>query len=472
MSPRPAALYLRVSTAAQAGDERFGLAVQTRAAQLYADQHGLKLTRTYQDVITGTRATRQALDQLLDEAGQYEAVLVSSVDRLARRTGIAYAVLEELLDTGMQVHSADMGLIDPHDEMSALNFGVRSVFAQTDHMRIAKRLKGGMLAKVRSGKPVVPPTGYGWRDGENYEPEAQWIRQMFTWAQEGWSVLKISRELNRLGVTTRTGGRWADSAVKYLLKNPLHKGLYTFGKARKGRGDGRDLVTCEVPAIITAQQWDAVQRSLAQRSTGGRPNTVDLNVLPLAKRLRCGVCGSTMSAKSHHPHPSRPGSTVTYHDYHCYRTSIRDGKQTEKCTHRRHYGVKKFHPFLLEQLRALAFDDVALLAAINTEPPAPLDTGPAVAAIDKRLKNLKLLALDGGLSPAEYRETREELEAQKAALTAPAANLKLEPPDLARARRQLLEALSLPALLDTVRALDLQAVVHPDGRVDITLNGL
>ncbi|MCP5915978.1 recombinase family protein, partial [Klebsiella pneumoniae] len=90
------------------------------------------------------------------------------------------------------------------------------------------------------------------------------------------SVLKISRELNRLGVTTRTGGRWADSAVKYLLKNPLHKGLYTFGKARKGRGDGRDLVTCEVPAIVTPQQWDAVQRSLAQRSTGGRPNTVDL----------------------------------------------------------------------------------------------------------------------------------------------------------------------------------------------------
>lgn len=463
---------MRVSTSAQTGDDRFGFSIQSAAIERYAAAKRMRIVSTYKDVVTGTSITRDGLQSLIASASTFEAVIISSVDRLGRRVQASYGVLGELLDSGLTVHASDMGEIDQNDDSSATMFAIHTVIADADHRRIAKRLKGGMLAKVRSGKPVVPPTGYGWRDGEHYEPEAQWIRQMFTWAQEGWSVLKISRELNRLGVTTRTGGRWADSAVKYLLKNPLHKGLYTFGKARKGRGDGRDLVTCEVPAIITAQQWDAVQRSLAQRSTGGRPNTVDLNVLPLAKRLRCGVCGSTMSAKSHHPHPSRPGSTVTYHDYHCYRTSIRDGKQTEKCTHRRHYGVKKFHPFLLEQLRALAFDDVALLAAINTEPPAPLDTGPAVAAIDKRLKNLKLLALDGGLSPAEYRETREELEAQKAALTAPAANLKLEPPDLARARRQLLEALSLPALLDTVRALDLQAVVHPDGRVDITLNGL
>lgn len=106
--PRSAVLYLRVSTSQQAGDERFGFDVQRQAAERYATQQGLRLTRTYQDVITGTKATRTQLNALLEDAGNYEAVLISSVDRLARRTGIAYAVLEELLDTGMEVHSADM----------------------------------------------------------------------------------------------------------------------------------------------------------------------------------------------------------------------------------------------------------------------------------------------------------------------------------------------------------------------------
>lgn len=69
---RTAALYLRVSTAAQAGDERFGLAGQTRDATQYASAAGLRIVETYQDVITGTKATR------------YDTVLISAVDRLAR----------------------------------------------------------------------------------------------------------------------------------------------------------------------------------------------------------------------------------------------------------------------------------------------------------------------------------------------------------------------------------------------------
>ena len=167
-------------------------------------QHGLQIVRIFQDVITGTRATRQELDTLLNVAHQYDAVLVSAVDRLARRTAIAYAVLEELLETGAEVHSADMGLIDPKDEMSSMNFGVRSVFAQSEHMRIAKRLRGGMLAKVReAGRPVIPPSGYGWHKGEIQEEEAQWIRQIYTWAREGQSAHAITTELNRLGAPRR-----------------------------------------------------------------------------------------------------------------------------------------------------------------------------------------------------------------------------------------------------------------------------
>ncbi|SEI68720.1 Site-specific DNA recombinase [Deinococcus reticulitermitis] len=471
--PRPTALYLRVSTAAQVGDERFGLAVQTRIAQQYAMAHNLRITETFQDVITGTRATRQALDELLDRAGEYEVALVSAVDRLARRTAVSYAVLDELLETGIEVHSADMGRVDPDDEMSSLNFGVRSVFAQAEHQRLAKRLRGGMIAKVLSGKPVVPLTCYGWTRGEVCEEEKQWLIQVHRWAQEGWAAATIKQELNRLGVPGKNGGKWSDSTVKYLLRNPIYKGLYSFGKARPSRGDGRDLVTCEVPALLDPEFWNATQRALDSRMKGGRPRTARTpEEFPMIGRLRCGVCGSTMSAVRNDPHPARPKQISPYRYYHCYRLYKRSGLEGDLCTHRRNYGAKKLYPFILEQLRALLTDEQALTATLNVEPVKPLNTAAAVAAIDKRLGNLKMLALDGVIPPQEYKETRAELEAQRRALTTiPLAPVRT-PQSVAQARAALAQALESDNLTEIARRLDLRVTLHPDGRVDLKLNAL
>ena len=469
MTPRPTALYLRVSTPGQVGEDKFGLEVQTRAAEHYAAAHGLPITQVYQDVITGTRATRKALDQLLDEASRYEAVLVSSVDRLARRTAIAYAVLEELLETGVEVHSADMGVIDPKDEMSSMNFGVRSVFAQAEHMRIAKRLHGGMMAKVRSGKPLVPPNGYGWKAGEVFEEEAQWVRQMYRWAREGWTTAQILNELNRLGVPRRTGAKWSDSTVKYILRNPIYKGLYAFGRPRSGRGDGKNLVTCEVEAIVPPAEWEAARRALEDRRKGGRPfRSLNRDVFPLKGRVRCGLCGARMSAVTNEIHPSRPYQRTPHHYYRCYRMYARPS-MGEPCPHRRNYGTKKLHAFVFERLRELLSDDSGLAGALPTQAPPTLDTGPAIATIDKRLKNLKMLALDGVIPPDEYKETRAELESQKEALRTPAP-LVFVPPNLEVARTALAEALLSDNLDQVSRALDLQVRLFPEGRVELSLN--
>lgn len=473
MTPRPAALYLRVSTQQQAGLERFGLEAQRADAERYARAAGLKITDTYQDVITGTRASREALDQLLDNAVRHEVVLVSAVDRLARRTAVAYAVLDELMEAGFELHSADMGQIDPKDDMSALNFGVRSVFSDAEHRRITKRLRGGMLAKVRSGKPVVPPNAYGWVRGEINEAEAQWVREAYRLCREGQPATKITQHLNRHGVPARSGNPWTHSVVLYMLKNPLYKGVYTFGKARKGRGDGRDLVTCEVEAIVPPEEWEAAQRALINRRTGGRPSEHHtLDALPLAKRLTCGQCGGTLTAVTNPPVAYRSAKSP-YHYYHCYNIFARNGQEQPKCSHRRYYGAKKLHPFILDGLRGLLTDDAALTAALHRAPVAPLNTQPAMDAIDKRLRNLKLLALDGAIPPAEYRETRQELEAQKAALQQAGTTLQLSPaPDLTRARTLLAAALAQPDLLSVVRALDLHATVYPEGRVDLRLDGI
>ena len=100
--------------------EKFGPGVQSEAAQRYAAQLGPSITHTYED--TGPKARREALDRLLNEAPRFEAVIISSVDRLARRVPIAYGVLRWAWSCTQQtgtVGSADRGdclpLLTEHD---------------------------------------------------------------------------------------------------------------------------------------------------------------------------------------------------------------------------------------------------------------------------------------------------------------------------------------------------------------------
>jgi len=36
---------------------------------------------------------------------------------------------------------------------------------------------------------------------------------------------EIVRELNEKGMPTARGGKWYDGTIKYILKNPLYKGI-------------------------------------------------------------------------------------------------------------------------------------------------------------------------------------------------------------------------------------------------------
>ncbi len=36
---------------------------------------------------------------------------------------------------------------------------------------------------------------------------------------------EIVRELNEKGITTARGGKWYAGTIKYILKNPLYKGI-------------------------------------------------------------------------------------------------------------------------------------------------------------------------------------------------------------------------------------------------------
>src|SRR5690349_8111167 len=87
-----AALYMRVSTLDQHPE------TQMHDLRSLAAQRGFHIVREYTDRISGSRARRPGLDQLLVDArrGQFDVLLVWAFDRLARSVRHLIELLDEL----------------------------------------------------------------------------------------------------------------------------------------------------------------------------------------------------------------------------------------------------------------------------------------------------------------------------------------------------------------------------------------
>jgi DNA invertase Pin-like site-specific DNA recombinase len=96
--PKRAAIYARVST----GDQH--LETQLLDLREMAKQRGYEVAHEYTDVISGARAKRPGLDQLLADARRhrFDIVLVAAFDRVARSVRHFLEVLDELAHLGIE----------------------------------------------------------------------------------------------------------------------------------------------------------------------------------------------------------------------------------------------------------------------------------------------------------------------------------------------------------------------------------
>ena len=459
---RPAAVYLRVSTAAQAGDDRQGLAVQLGEIERYAERHGFDLSATYQDAVSGTRARRDQLDRLLDEAPRYEAILISSVDRLARRTRVAYGLIDELADTGLEIHITDMGIYDPDQESSAMVFGIRSVMAESAHRSLVKKLYNAKIQKVagsptRPGKPANPVVAYGWRADVIDPTEAHWVRWMYRrLVQVGTQVM--ARELAEQGVKTRQGTAWTPTKLRRLLVNPLYRGVYEFG-----RKAGTVKARCEVEAIVTPELWAAANEAMSvRRGSVETRNPARLHLFPLTGHIRCGGCGRAMNGV----HSGRR----QYGYYTCGSAlQTKHNRSGPPCAHKKLYRADQLHATIMEALDAVQLDEALLLASVRLPTlPAP-DLALPLADLSRREDRLEAAYNAGAYTPVEFTERRHDLQRQReAVLATPAATAPL-PPDLSRLRA----ALRLSGELPIERFIDqigLTVTVSPEADVQLRLS--
>src|SRR5438270_9959189 len=148
-----AALYLRVSTLDQNPEN------QALDLRRLAEQRGLEIVHEYVDHgISGARARRPALDQLLADArrGRFDILLIWACDRLARSTRHFLEVLDELNRLNVEFLSFRENL-DTGGPLGRAVVVIIGAIAELERNLIVERVKSGMRRARLEGRRIGRP---------------------------------------------------------------------------------------------------------------------------------------------------------------------------------------------------------------------------------------------------------------------------------------------------------------------------
>ncbi len=147
-----AALYMRVSTVDQHPE------TQVHDLRSLAAQRGFQIVREYTDKISGTKARRPGLDQLLADArrGHFDLLIVWAFDRLARSVRHLIEVLDEFNHLGIEFISFREN-IDTGGPLGRAIIVIVGAIAELERNLIVERVRAGMRRARLEGRHVGRP---------------------------------------------------------------------------------------------------------------------------------------------------------------------------------------------------------------------------------------------------------------------------------------------------------------------------
>jgi DNA invertase Pin-like site-specific DNA recombinase len=148
-----AALYLRVSTVDQHPE------TQLYDLRQMAAQRGYAITQEYTDRISGAKARRPGLDNLMQDArrGRFDVVLVWACDRIARSTRHFLEVLDELNRLEVEFVSFRES-IDTGGPLGRAIVVIIGAIAELERNLIIERVRAGMRRARLEGRHIGRPS--------------------------------------------------------------------------------------------------------------------------------------------------------------------------------------------------------------------------------------------------------------------------------------------------------------------------
>jgi site-specific DNA recombinase len=279
-----AAIYTRVSSREQQ-QEGFSLFAQSRLLLDYADRHGFRVVRAFEDVETAKQRGRKQFARMVEYfrcTSSCRTLLVEKTDRISRNFHDAVT----LEDLDIAVHFVKEGQVISRESHSqaTLIYGFNLVMARHYSNNLREEVKKGMREKAASGVfPGHAPFGYRNNRGERtieIDPTSEPIvrRAFELYATGSYSLKTIASVLSH-----EKGKRLATSNLHWILRNRFYVGEFEWGgQTYQGKH----------PTFITAEIFDKVQELLASHN---KPEICFKHNLALRGLMRCALCGCTLT---------------------------------------------------------------------------------------------------------------------------------------------------------------------------------
>ena len=363
------ALYPRLSHEDELQGESNSISNQKRILETFAKQNGFTNLRWYtDDGYSGANFQRPGFQAMLAdiEAGKVGTVIVKDMSRLGRN------YLQVGFYTEMLFPQKGVRFIAVNDNVDSANGGMdndftplRNLFNALYSKDISRKVSTALKAQMEQGTFQKRNLPYGYRWNEDHtnmvidEETAPYVRLMFQWKIEGWSIPMILNELDRLGAPntelrkrqngTRKGDGcsckgWYSSTLYGILSNPHYVGDTVLGRSMKAIYKGikshnvKDKDKWIVfpnthEALISREDFQKVQDILqaaseARQTSMQKTEEIRATLVNLFEgKIVCADCGKKM-----YFHRKRIDKDKRKRWYAFYECSTSVGRRYEHCT--------------------------------------------------------------------------------------------------------------------------------------------
>ena len=419
-----AVIYARYSSHNQREESIEG---QLRECHDFAVKNGLTVIKEYCDrAISGKTDNRPNFQKLIkdSERGQFQAVIMYTLDRFARNRYDSAIYKAKLKRHGVRVYYAKQPM--PEGPEAIILESVMEGYAEYYSENLSRNIKRGMRENALKGLSIGGnsiPLGYKVED-KKYVIDpigCKIVKEIFQMYADGMSASKIITYCNEQGYKTAKGADFNKNSLRTILQNDMYTGVYRC----------MDVVIPDgVPAIIDKDTFEKAQtkRKRTAKSTARAKAKVDYL---LTTKLFCGHCGSPMIGES-----GTSKSGKTYHYYKCA------GRKNDKngCTKKAE--KKDWIEEVVTRYTAnkvLTDENIDLIAtrAIEIIEKEAADTSyltglqNELKEVDKKIGNL-MNAIEQGIFTASTKDRLEELEAIKKDVEGQIAREQMKKPSLTK----------------------------------------
>lgn len=294
-------LFIRVSTLDQANNSN-SVENHIERGKLYAQSRGWNVVEIYNLAGVSGKSTinHQQTNKMFDDiiSGKIEAVIISSLSRLARNTS-------ELLQYSKFFEEYNASLISINESLDTSTSGGKffytllSALSTYEREITYERQVASLNYRRQQGKFTGGMVSYGYKivDAQVIinEEEAPVRRLIYDLFLEHQRMSSVANELNNRGYLTRKGKKWSDTTVRRLLKNTDAKGIRRCnyrGQLSEDNPSGlkpqSEWQYLPCPALISEEKWNEVNAIIkSQEKNSIRKQPLNKRVHLFTGYLKC-----------------------------------------------------------------------------------------------------------------------------------------------------------------------------------------